>query len=177
METTRPTQNLVDEDLLDLILEEKESFLNMVLDQAYELPLKNSHPILREIIDNWVIAELLKVYYHGVGLSNVSSDISQTATDLNARANYLLATIMVGRDIYLPVPMPNDSPMKRPIPFILKGETQKPPETLVIRESIIMGASTRNSSEEMGIDWGYETPMLSDNLNRQSRARGAMRPT
>lgn len=166
---TRPAQNIVDKDLLELILEEKESFLDMILSQAYELPLKNQHPILREIIDNWVIAELMKIHFQGVGLANVSGDIQNTANDLIARGNYLVATLMVGRNIFLPIPMPSDSDFNPPIPFILPGETQVPPETLVKKESIIMGMKTRNSSKEhMNIEWGYEAPNLSEN-----RAKGA----
>lgn len=172
---TRPAQSIVDSNLLELVLEEKESFLDMILDQIYVLPLRNSHPILREIVDNWVIAELMKIYYQGVGLSNVSNEIGNLANDLLARANYLVGTLCAGRDVFLPINHPNDNPVKRPLPFILKGEIQKPPEALVIGNTILHDVHDRNSSvRHMGIDFGDEIPHMKTAYS--GRARGAMEP-
>ncbi len=65
---SRPAQNIVDLELLSDVLEEKESILDHVLNHAYELPLKNRHPILRRIVDNLVIADLMRLYFQEVGI-------------------------------------------------------------------------------------------------------------
>jgi hypothetical protein len=177
---SRPAQNIVDLELLSDVLEEKESILDHVLNHAYELPLKNRHPILRRIVDNLVIADLMRLYFQGVGINSVSADINNTAMSLDQEAYTLLGGIMAGRTVVLPNgQLLQNEPLNRPSAYILKGEVMKTSETLPIMGGI-MGVKTRYSSyDHMGIDWDVETPPLTDNLvfnDNKTRAKGALRP-
>lgn len=166
---TRPAQNLVKDELLYLVAEEKESFIDSVLIHAYELPLKHSHPILREIADNLIIAELMRIYFQGVGLSNVSADISNMANDMVYKAYQLLGGIVAGRNVALPIPPHHGDSMHQPMAYILQGEIQKPPESLLIAQPMYSAPITRHSaSKHMDIDW-EEVPR-----NNAIRARGGM---
>lgn len=169
---TRPAQNVVKDDLLFLVAEEKESFIDSVLIHAYELPLKNSHPILREIADNLIIAELMRIYYQGIGLSNVAADINNAANDMVYKAYQLLGGIVAGRNIALPIPPPKGDGLHSPMAYILPGEIQKPPEALLIAQPMFSAPVTRHSStRHMDIEWEYEAPR-----NNVIRARGGMTP-
>ncbi|MFN7161359.1 MAG: hypothetical protein ACK4NC_07220 [Candidatus Gracilibacteria bacterium] len=163
---------MVNPELLYLVAEEKENFIDTILIHAYELPLKNSHPILREIADNLIIAELMRVYYQGVGLSNVTGDVNNMANDMVYKAYQLLGGIVAGRNVALPVPPPRGDGMHQPMAYILQGEVQKPPEALLIAQPMYSAPVTRHSStKHMGIEWEYEAPR-----NDRVRARGGMLP-
>lgn len=168
---TRPAQNLVKDDLLYLVAEEKESFIDSILIHAYELPLRNRHPILREIADNLIIAELMRIYYQGIGLSNVSADINNMANDMVYKAYQLLGGIVAGRNVALPIPPPKGDGLHQPMAYILQGEIQKPPEALLIAQPMYSAPITRHSSRRhMDIDWD-EVPR-----NDAIRAKGGMTP-
>lgn len=55
--------NVVNSNTIKDIGEEKEEYIELILGQIYELPFKNEHKILREIVTNLICAELLNINY------------------------------------------------------------------------------------------------------------------
>lgn len=154
------TQQTVDPDLLLMVIEEKEAFLDSILRQVYELPLLNEHTILSEIVEGLVIADIMRVYFQGMGMANIAADVSAMSGDLKGHAYYLIGTLTSGRNLYLPnnIPVPGNLPgMPSPAPLMLPGERLVPPSNIVKRVDVLIGNRTRhNSSEHMDIDWGIE---------------------
>ncbi len=125
-EKSLPSQ-VVDNELLDSIIEQTEEFLNLILEQIYELPLNNSHTIIRNIVESLVCSELLRVHFQGQGISQLAGDLSGTGTDTKQYAYGLLQMLTAGMNIHIPgmPPIQGVSGMVQPQPIFLKGETRK----------------------------------------------------
>jgi hypothetical protein len=123
-----PSQ-LVDDALLNVVIQEKENWLNYILEQMYYLPLVNEHPILKDIIESLVIAELLRIHYQGQGIAQLSGDLSGTGTDLKQYAYGLVQMLTIGRGIFIPGQPPAQpgisGGIQQPQPLFLVGESQK----------------------------------------------------
>lgn len=90
-----PTDNpgqIVDEDLISLLIEETEEFVDYRLNAIYELPLLNEHPIVRNIVESLVISDLITIHFTGVG-GGISGDNSRQGDALKERAMGYLAEL------------------------------------------------------------------------------------
>lgn len=160
-------QQEVDPDLVEDVIEEQENFLDLILEQIYILPLKNNHPILTDIINNLVMAEILKVHFQGQGLANVGSDLSGLARDTKMEAYNKLAMLTVGYQVFIPnqqiIIKPQGMTEYRKI--VLQGESLRiaPPEkvpinneTILIDRSIIYNEKYNPFADDYkGENYGY----------------------
>ncbi len=118
-----PTTNItmgVDNELLDLVGEEKENFVNYVLDQIYVTPLKHNHPIIADIVESLVIGSLLKTHFQGQMVPG-----SDHGSGLENEAYLRLNMLVAGFNIQIPgLPQAQSYPgMIAVRRIILKGET------------------------------------------------------
>jgi hypothetical protein len=90
----------INSELALLVIDEKENYLDLILQQICELPLQNSHPILSEIIEALVISEFLMVYFQGSG--GLSGDQSGMGVAMKNQAMTLITMITAGHNILLP---------------------------------------------------------------------------
>lgn len=135
-------QQEVDPDLVEDVIEEQENLLDLILEQIYILPLKNNHPILTDIVNNLVMAEILKVHFQGQGLANIGSDLSGLARDTKMEAYNKLAMLTVGYQVFIPnqqmIVKPQGMTEYRKI--VLQGESLRinPPEKIPINNETIL---------------------------------------
>jgi hypothetical protein len=92
----------VDEDLIDDILEEKENYVDLILGNIYTLPLTHPQPIIRTLVENLVMADLLQFNY--VNTVSNSQDLSNLAGVLQQKAEEILDRLTIGTRIN---PLPN----------------------------------------------------------------------
>jgi hypothetical protein len=93
----------VDSQLIEIVAEQKEIYLDYILNQIYVLPLLNRHPILEDIVDSLVISDLLLIHFQGSGgYGGLSADISQQGDILKTHANTLLGMLAVGPNLQIP---------------------------------------------------------------------------
>jgi phage gp36-like protein len=118
----------VDEDLIDEILEEKENYINAILGGLYTLPFNNTQPLVKSVVENLVMADLLQ--YNYVNSANNSQDLSNLANLLQQKADDLLDKLTKGTPIN---PLPDGS-LDDSIRLKLNGETSKRvlPETALV---------------------------------------------
>ena len=95
------TTQSVDEFLLLDILEEQEYTLDLTLRQVYILPLRNSHPILRRIVDNLCVSELLSIHFLGQPYG-AGSDFSGLGAMAKQAAYQDINMLTIGLNISLP---------------------------------------------------------------------------
>jgi len=119
--------NEVDDVLVDEVIEQQEEFLNLILNQIYELPLINNHSILTTIVDDLVIAELLRIHFIGTGMAQLGGDVAGTSTDTKLHAYSLLAMLTTGHNIYIPgMPLvATNVGVAQPQPIRLTGEVNR----------------------------------------------------
>lgn len=135
-------QQEVDPDLVEDVIEEQENLLDLILEQIYILPLKNNHPILTDIVNNLVMAEIIKVHFQGQGLANIGSDLSGLARDTKMEAYNKLAMLTVGYQVFIPnqqmIVKPQGLTEYRKI--VLQGESLRvaPPEKVPINNETIL---------------------------------------
>lgn len=135
-----PTTSLtmgVDNDLLDLVGEEKENFINYILDQVYETPLKHNHPIIADIVESLVIGDLLKTHFQGQMVPG-----SDYGTELKNDAYLKLNMLVTGFNIQIPgMPQVQSYPGMMPVRrIILKGEIVRimSPEKINVNNQFIL---------------------------------------
>lgn len=118
---------LVDPQLLEQMGEQKEAYIDLILNQIYEVPLSLSHPItqniMSEITECLVVSAVMKVHFQGSLNMTTGGDVQGLGIDLDRQAYMLLGTLTVGHNIYLPVSMP-------PLPQTYPGTM--PPQPLVL---------------------------------------------
>lgn len=125
----------VDEDLIDDILEEKEAYVDLILGSIYTLPLAQSQPVIRTLVENLVMADLLQ--YNYVNTASNSQDLSDLATVLQQKADMIMDKLTLGTAIN---PLPDGSlNNSRRLP--LSGEVLKTelPETSMVNSDIFVG--------------------------------------
>lgn len=122
-----PTSIPVSDALVDIIIEQKENLVNLILQQIYELPLSNQHPIITDIVESLVIAELLRIHFQGQGISQLSGDLAGTGSDLKLYAYGLLQMLTAGMNIYIPgqPPIPDIPGSNKPQPIVLVNEVRR----------------------------------------------------
>lgn len=121
-----PTSIPVSDALVDIVIEQKENIVNLILQQIYELPLSNQQPIVTDIVESLVIAELLRIHFQGQGISQLSGDLAGTGSDLKLYAYGLLQMLTAGMNIYIPgqPPVP-EIQGKPPQPIVLVNEVRR----------------------------------------------------
>lgn len=124
----------VDEDLIDDILEEKENYVDLILSNIYTLPLSQEQPIIRTLVENLVMADLLQFNYVNT-LAN-SQDLSNLAGVLLQKAEEILDRLTIGTRIN---PLPNGD-IDNSRSLRLHGETliKELPTTSLINNDIIV---------------------------------------
>lgn len=108
----------LDNDLIEDVIEEQESFLDDILGQIYVLPLRCKHGIIKKIVDNLIMADLITYSFN--------QDLSQAVLSYKQEAYSLLQPYLIGTGIALPnLPSQTNFPGARNTPMILRGETLK----------------------------------------------------
>lgn len=172
---------VVDPDLVAQILKQKEGYVNAILGQIYELQpkhgdatklgLQNDHPIVTEIVECLVIADLLSVHFQGMAPPGEGTDIGSAMVNNRKQAEGLLMMLTAGHNIniYGMMPPQNAPGMVTPQPVVLPGETFKTRQPDTLTRNITAIGGRKYTIENLGIDWG-------DGIGQQRRALGAEQP-
>ena len=125
----------IDEDLILEIIEEKESYINAILNDLYVLPLKNKQPIIKNLVENLVMVDLLQYSY--VNNSASSQDLSNLSSVLSQRADEIIEKLTIGT-VLNPLPDGSQQTFRR---VKLIGETEKRtlPSTSLINNDVFVG--------------------------------------
>lgn len=125
------TSSTIGTELLTLIIDSTEEFVNLYLGMIYVMPLVNNHPFLTSIVDRLVVAETLTTYFPSTGESNQPESYPQV---LRANALSDFQCLFDGTGIYVPGvdsianQRENDERaiIQKVKTVILNGETLKP---------------------------------------------------
>jgi len=155
----------VDLDMLLSIAEEKENYLDYYLDYVYITPLKsNSHPPLRTIVDNLILADLLEIFYPYIGVDGNLTQQNGLIRDayllLRGLTYNLNINIPLGENLYA-----QSRENMRLIPIKLKGETFRTdriddtniPEYSGIITDVKTATKLTNTSNRFDIEQHYRT--------------------
>jgi hypothetical protein len=119
----------IDNDLIDQILNQTESYINLVLSQIYVVPLTLSNSvtvdIMADITESICISKLLQVHFEGANPLTGAADVSGAAMDLRKHGETLLTAISAGHNMYTAVlPQPANRQYGAPEiqPLVLPGE-------------------------------------------------------
>lgn len=108
----------LDNDLIEDVIDEQESFLDDILGQIYILPLRYKHGVIKKIVDNLIVADLITYSFN--------QDLSQAVLSYKQEAYSLLQPYLIGTGIALPnLPAQPNYPGSKTTPMILQGESLK----------------------------------------------------
>jgi hypothetical protein len=107
--------------LVENVIQEQEDFLDQYLALVYELPLVNTHLILRQCVDCLVISELLELFYPYTGMNNSGNNNAQ----LKVKGLNIIQALTHNINVFIPYPgsggvYPKEGFKIRPL--ILEGE-------------------------------------------------------
>lgn len=151
---------VVDLLLIDDIAETQESYLDLLLSQIYQFPLKLTNDttinILRNISEGLILSSLLSVHFQGVSPGIVASDSSSASIDWRRGSEFLLAQLLAGSGIFMPSSMqsPNaqvNVPEMQPLVLageIRLGQSQRP--DLITRNYTAVGKRSNNNNAFFG---------------------------
>lgn len=142
-----PSQE-VDDELVDQVIEQKENFINLILNQIYELPLVNKHPIITDIVESLVISELIRIHYQGNGY-NTGNDVSGAGVDLRNYAYSMIVALTAGHNIYIPGQPPVQAIPGQTLPQPLKligEEPKRDYDDTVTRQRTTVSSSKNQST-------------------------------
>ncbi len=147
-------QTTIAPELVNQKIQVVEDKIDRILEQIYCMPLQNVQMMVTEIVEEFVIAELMQARYFGTGMGNVSSDISEIGTRAENKANQDLITLTFGYNVYIPgaPPQQRDQFNRQGRRVELPGEvlrtdieTQKVP----IHNETILQKSEKNTAESL----------------------------
>jgi hypothetical protein len=146
----------IDNDLIVLILDETESYIDLVLSQIYKVPLTLSNSvtinIMADITESICISKLLQIHFEGTNPISGAADISGAAMDLRKHGETLLTAISAGHNFYSATMPPAANKMynvPEVQPLVLPGEivldSVSKPDTVTRNYTLI---KTRNFVKE-----------------------------
>lgn len=157
--------NTVDPELVTQIADQKDSYIDLILGQVYKMPLKLTSSvtfnILKDISESLTISSLIQVHFEGTSPVIQASDSGQASMDLRRHGEFLLQSIVAGRNIWIPTtPIVDQStPQGQRQPLRLPGEVLLPmsdlPDTI-----------TRNFSVSGKIDVDDEDKFFGSNCRK-----------
>jgi hypothetical protein len=157
----------IDKDLFYEVIEEKEYFLDLILNQIYQLPLSNKHPILKEIVEGLVISELIKIHFQGSSTPSIGADLSGINLETKTHAYNLIQMITAGHNIYVPgvPPVQNIPGVAIPQPLRLPGEHPRivGDEDTVTRLYTFVGRRSNDSSKMVSEEVQFCPPLVTRN--------------
>jgi hypothetical protein len=96
----------VDLRLIDDIAEQQEDFIDLVLSQLYQVPLKLTSNVTRSIVgsiaENFILAALLAVSFQGTSTIIQAADSSSASMDFKREAEFKLMMLTAGENIWFP---------------------------------------------------------------------------
>lgn len=91
---------IVDTELVEMIIESTEDFVDLYLGMIYVLPLKNRHPYLNAIVEKMVVAEIYTTYFPTIGEGSTNTDSFASTLRLNALNEF--QSLFNGLGIFIP---------------------------------------------------------------------------
>lgn len=150
----------VDEELIDELIEEKESYIDVILNDIYVLPLANRQPIIKTLVENLVIVDLLQYNY----INNISNsqDLSNLSGVLAQRAEETINKLTLGT-VLNPLPDGKQDVSRR---LKLVGEVEKRvlPATSFVHNDIFVGRLVDNNADAdfLHTERGINNPFSDD---------------
>ena len=143
---------LVEEELIDDVVEEKENYVELILGQIYELPLSSAQPTVKNIVENLVMSDLLEY-----NASSTGTELRDLSVTFRKKALDLLFQLTAGSHIVIP-----GADMSGYIPgstrrLVLEGETLKTqlPETTVVHRDNLFDTITQDTNDTNFLNEDY----------------------
>lgn len=131
----------VEDALIDSVIEEKESYVDLILGQLYTLPFSTNQPVVNSMVENLVMADLLE--YNYISTTTSATDLNNLSYSLKKKAYNTLLQLTVGTNIVIPEAEGYLSYVGLPSPrrLVLVGEKENdvslPGRQLVWRDMIV----------------------------------------
>lgn len=152
----------VNPELVEQLAGQKEAYVNSILGTIYELPLRLvsdiTKGILADIIESFVVADLMKIHYLGSPTAGVSADVAGAATSDRQHAEFLLQVYCTGHGIQFPgmSAMGSSPGMTPPQPVMLPEERLRASVAdSITRNDTRVGKRKQKTGTALdSIDWG-----------------------
>lgn len=125
----------VDDTLILEIIEEKESYVDSILNDIYILPLQRKQPIIKSLVEDLVMSDLLQYSYINNNAS--SQDLTNLSSSLLQRTTDTIEKLTIGT-ILNPLPDGSQQTSRR---MKLMGEVEKRtlPTTSLVNNDVFVG--------------------------------------
>jgi hypothetical protein len=154
-----PVDTVEDELLLEII-EEKESYVNSILNDIYILPLAQKQPVVKSLVEDLVMVDLLQ--YSFVNNNASSQDLSNLSSTLLQRTGEVIEKLTIGT-ILNPLP---DGSLQTNRRMKLMGEVEKRllPTTSLVNNDVFVGSLHDGviDADFLHTDTQRENPFSSD---------------
>ena len=173
--------NTVDNALITQIADEKEAYIDLILSQIYVMPLQLSSyitvNILQDISECLTISGIIQVHFEGTSPVLQASDISQASMDLRRNGEYLLQSIAVSHNIWIPTTPPADQStlQGQRQPLRLPGErllAQADLPDTITRNYTVSGVSTAKTTNTGPRYFEDNDDCPCDSFSKRGRAYG-----
>jgi hypothetical protein len=149
-----------DENLILDIIEEKESYINSILNEIYTLPLTQKQPIIKSLVEDLVMADLLQ--YSFVNNNASSQDLSNLSSSLLQRTADIIDKLTIGTVLN---PLPDGSlQTNRRIKLFGESEKRILPTTSLVNNDVFVGTMVENYADAdfLHNEGQYDNPFSSD---------------
>lgn len=148
--------------LIEQLAKQKEAYVDSILSVIYEMPLRLisdiTKGVLADIIESFVVADLMKIHYLGSQTVGLSQDVAGAAVGDRQHAEFLLQVYATGHGIQFPgMSAMGSSPGMIPAqPVLLPGEKLRAtPQDSITRSYTRAGKRTTKTGTAIDkIDWG-----------------------
>lgn len=138
----------VDENLINDAIEEREAFVDLILSQVYEMPLRNTHLVVQNIVENLVMADLID--YNYISSPSTGNSLEAFSTQCKQKAFNVLYQLINGTGIVIPGADGGGyySMMQNKTRLELKGEipNSAPPSLQTVNNYTYVGNITNEQS-------------------------------
>lgn len=152
----------VDPRLIEQLASQKEAYIDTILSVIYEMPLRltsnTTKGVLADIIESFVVSDLMKIHYLGSQTVGLSQDVAGAAINDRQHAEFLLQVYATGHGIQFPgMNSIGASPgMTPPQPVLLPEERLRssPQDSITRSYSRVGKRKSKTGTELDNIDWG-----------------------
>lgn len=126
----------VDDTLILEIIEEKEAYVNSILNDIYILPLQRKQPVIKSLVEDLVMSDLLQYSYINNNAS--SQDLTNLSSSLLQRTGEMIEKLTIGT-ILNPLPDGSQQTFRR-VKLIGEIEKRTLPTTSLVNNDVFVGS-------------------------------------
>lgn len=159
----------VDDILILEIIEEKEAYVNSILNDIYILPLQNKQPVIKSLVEDLVMSDLLQYSYINNNAS--SQDLTNLSSSLLQRTSETIEKLTIGT-ILNPLPDGSQQTFRR-VKLIGEIEKRTLPTASLVNNDVFVGSLVDDYSDaeflhnDLQTNNPFSSDWRNDNMQRE----------